>query len=69
MHACKNLCHAYVITSIQCAAPFVGDGKVCGRDSDGDGYPDMVLNCNDTYCVQVCCYSTHFMISRNMVQH
>ena len=38
---------------IQCSAPFVGNGKLCGKDSDADGYPDMQLNCNDSYCVQV----------------
>ena len=43
----------YIIILIQCAAPFVGDGDVCGRDSDGDGYPDMKLNCSGSHCVQV----------------
>ena len=38
---------------MQCAAPFVGDGKICGKDSDEDGYPDVALNCNDAHCIQV----------------
>jgi len=29
---------------------------MCGKDSDGDGYPDMELNCNDSHCVQVIMY-------------
>jgi len=28
---------------------------VCGKDSDGDGYADMKLNCDDPQCVQVSC--------------
>ena len=31
----------------QCNSPtYVGDGKVCGVDSDYDGFPDVNLNCN-----------------------
>ena len=47
-----------IIFDLQCAASFVGDGKICGKDSDEDGYPDMQLNCNDTHCIQVCTYIT-----------
>jgi len=39
--------------ALQCAAPFVGNGVLCGRDSDGDGYADMKLNCDDPRCEQV----------------
>ena len=45
---------ATYIVQLQCAASFVGDGKICGKDSDGDGYPDIQLNCNGTHCTQVC---------------
>ena len=38
---------------MQCSAPFVGNGMVCGRDSDGDGYADMKLECDDPQCEQV----------------
>lgn len=32
---------------------FAGNGKLCGLDSDGDGYPDMGLKCDDQQCQQV----------------
>ena len=38
---------------LQCIQPFVGNGIVCGKDSDGDGYPDMMLPCDDLKCIQV----------------
>ena len=41
---------------MQCSAPFVGNGMVCGRDSDGDGYADMKLECDDPQCEQVSFY-------------
>ena len=49
-----------MLVQLQCAASFVGDGKICGKDSDGDGYPDMQLNCNDTHCTQVCVYAVMY---------
>ncbi|XP_065910088.1 uncharacterized protein [Dysidea avara] len=34
-------------TDCRCNSPtYVGDGKVCGVDSDYDGFPDVNLNCN-----------------------
>jgi len=30
-----------------------GDGYVCGRDSDGDGFPDEALNCTSSNCKKV----------------
>jgi len=45
--------HLEMLHILQCAAPFVGNGMVCGRDSDGDGYADMKLNCDDPQCEQV----------------
>ena len=39
---------------IQCNNPlFVGNGDVCGLDSDGDGFPDAELKCDDQYCRMV----------------
>ena len=55
VHTCVTCIIIIIIYvhKVSCAAPFVGDGKVCGKDSDGDGYPDMQLNCNDSHCMQV----------------
>ncbi|XP_065898098.1 low-density lipoprotein receptor-related protein 1B-like isoform X2 [Dysidea avara] len=39
----------------ECTAPFVGNGMVCGRDSDGDGYADTKLDCDDPQCEQDIC--------------
>jgi len=40
----------------QCNNPtYVGDGKVCGIDSDYDEFPDMNLNCDIIpSCEEVC---------------
>ena len=39
---------------IQCNNPlFVGNGDVCGLDSDGDGFPDAELKCDDQFCRMV----------------
>ena len=47
---------------VQCQRPFVGDGNKCTLDSDGDNFPDIVLDtvtCRDPqmmsmkYCQQV----------------
>ena len=32
----------------------MGDGRVCGLDSDSDGFPDEGLDCNETFCSKVC---------------
>jgi len=32
---------------------YVGDGNVCGLDSDSDGFPDVGLDCDQPQCVQV----------------
>jgi len=42
-----------IFSSLKCTVPFVGNGVVCGRDSDGDGYADMKLDCDDPQCEQV----------------
>jgi len=39
---------------LQCNSPtYVGDGRVCGLDSDSDGFPDVRLDCDQPKCVQV----------------
>ena len=38
--------------------PYIGDGDVCGLDTDGDGCPDENLGCNEPFCFEVrdfCC--------------
>ena len=32
---------------------YVGDGRVCGLDSDSDGFPDEGLDCDETFCAKV----------------
>ena len=32
---------------------YVGDGRVCGLDSDSDGLPDEGLDCNQPFCTKV----------------
>ena len=39
---------------LQCNSPtYVGNGNVCGLDSDSDGFPDVGLDCDQPQCVQV----------------
>ena len=33
---------------------YVGDGRVCGLDSDKDGFPDESLDCSEPFCSKVC---------------
>ena len=42
-----------ILITLQCLDQFVGNGVICGKDSDGDGYPDMLLDCDDPQCAQV----------------
>ena len=38
----------------QCNDPtFVGNGLVCGLDSDSDGFPDVELDCELSSCQRV----------------
>ena len=42
---------------MQCNVPtFVGNGSLCGLDTDSDGFPDVQLNCSveQPSCEQVC---------------
>ncbi|XP_055332011.1 cartilage oligomeric matrix protein-like isoform X2 [Paramacrobiotus metropolitanus] len=39
----------------ECKVGFAGDGKMCGRDSDLDGFPDNALPCNELHCRQDNC--------------
>ena len=32
---------------------YAGDGRVCGLDSDSDGFPDEGLNCSQPFCSKV----------------
>ena len=43
-----------IILYLQCNSPtYVGDGSVCGLDSDSDGFPDVGLDCDQPQCEQV----------------
>ena len=33
-----------------CNPGFAGNGKICGIDSDADGFPDINLSCPDSSC-------------------
>ena len=37
-----------------CAEGEFGDGSKCSNDSDGDGYPDKLVTCNGTSCIDNC---------------
>lgn len=37
----------------QCGVGWAGNGYVCGKDTDIDAYPDLVLPCKDNKCSQV----------------
>ena len=39
----------------QCSVGYAGNGKKCGRDSDGDGWCDIRLDCLDPRCKQDNC--------------
>ena len=46
----------------QCNEPiFVGNGTFCGKDTDGDKFPDGQLNCtqDSLYCQQVMATCIH----------
>eukprot|EP00794_Sanderia_malayensis_P009735 gene9735-10730_t len=34
----------------ECRIGFAGNGYICARDSDMDGYPDVALNCTEAAC-------------------
>lgn len=34
----------------QCRVGWAGNGKLCARDSDSDGYPDIELDCHESRC-------------------
>ena len=38
---------------LQCSKPFVGDGRQCTIDSDGDGFGDNELDCELDICRRV----------------
>ncbi|CAG5128554.1 unnamed protein product, partial [Candidula unifasciata] len=41
--------------SCQCAVGYAGDGQMCARDTDLDGFPDIELSCEDRRCRQDNC--------------
>jgi len=60
-----NPCHANAgcvvargKTFCQCDVGFAGNGKLCGIDSDLDGFPDETLDCTDLQCTKDNCPST-----------
>ena len=66
----------------QCNEPFVGDGFSCTIDTDGDEYPDVILDsCNpgnqNKYCQKVSfddimlyiCFQAHATHLHNYVKH
>lgn len=37
----------------QCAIGWAGNGLLCGRDTDLDGFPDEKLRCAERHCRKV----------------
>ena len=37
----------------QCNLPYIGNGEVCGLDTDGDRCPDAELGCDEEFCHEV----------------
>lgn len=44
----------------QCGIGWAGNGYLCGKDTDIDGYPDEKLRCKDTNCRKVSKPQFHF---------
>lgn len=42
-----------VHSSSQCGIGWAGNGYLCGKDTDIDGYPDEKLKCKDSNCRKV----------------
>ena len=48
---------------VQCNSPtFVGDGRVCGLDTDYDGFPDIGLSCDEQPSCQEVCYYCYILV-------
>lgn len=41
------------LTPPQCAVGWAGNGLLCGRDTDLDGFPDEKLRCSERQCRKV----------------
>ena len=41
------------VSALQCNVGYAGSGRVCGRDIDLDGWPDVKLACADPRCFAV----------------
>ena len=55
---------------LQCNAPtFVGNGLVCGLDTDSDGFPDVDLSCDEPSCERVIKIHTHACMHTQTHKH
>lgn len=45
--------HGGFHSSSQCGIGWAGNGYLCGKDTDIDGYPDEKLKCKDSNCRKV----------------
>ncbi|XP_065903440.1 uncharacterized protein [Dysidea avara] len=53
--------------SCTCNSPtYVGDGSVCGLDSDSDGFPDVGLDCVQPQCEEDLCPDTYSVTSNGV---
>lgn len=43
----------YSLPHPQCAVGWAGNGLLCGRDTDLDGFPDEKLRCSERQCRKV----------------
>lgn len=41
------------VSPMQCAVGWAGNGLLCGRDTDLDGFPDEKLRCSERQCRKV----------------
>ncbi|KAK3597613.1 hypothetical protein CHS0354_030160 [Potamilus streckersoni] len=60
-HDCKNSSKCVYIApgvfTCECKDGYTGNGKVCGVDTDQDGFPDFALSCTDKRCARDNCVS------------
>uniref|UniRef100_A0A3B3TQM8 Thrombospondin 4b n=1 Tax=Poecilia latipinna TaxID=48699 RepID=A0A3B3TQM8_9TELE len=53
--------------SCQCGIGWAGNGYLCGKDTDIDGYPDEKLKCKDANCRKVQLYLTFLSLQDNCI--
>ncbi|KAH0627996.1 hypothetical protein JD844_008635 [Phrynosoma platyrhinos] len=51
--SCVSYFHSVIFLLTQCGIGWAGDGFVCGKDIDIDGYPDEELPCSFESCRKV----------------